>query len=152
MFQVLSNCTSIQFIFRAKSVALPLRPLQSNMEKTEMIQKAKLAEQAERYDDMATCMKAVTEQGAELSNEERNLLSVAYKNVVGGRRSAWRVISSIEQKTDGNDKKMQLVKDYREKVESELKSICTTVLVSWLWSFWFQILCDKILIRLEADV
>ncbi|CAO2604931.1 14-3-3 protein theta [Lemmus lemmus] len=42
-------------------------------------------------------MKAVTEQGAELSNEERNLLSVAYKNVVGGRRSAWRVISSIEQ-------------------------------------------------------
>ncbi|EMP42010.1 14-3-3 protein theta, partial [Chelonia mydas] len=98
------------------------------MEKTEMIQKAKLAEQAERYDDMATCMKAVTEQGAELSNEERNLLSVAYKNVVGGRRSAWRVISSIEQKTDTNDKKMQLVKDYREKVESELRSICTTVL------------------------
>lgn len=152
MFQVLSNCTSIQFIFHPKSVALLLRPLQSNMEKTEMIQKAKLAEQAERYDDMATCMKAVTEQGAELSNEERNLLSVAYKNVVGGRRSAWRVISSIEQKTDGNDKKMQLVKDYREKVECELKSICTTVLVSWLWLFWFQLLCDKILIRLEADV
>lgn len=127
-----------QSIFPTKSVALLLRPLQSNMEKTEMIQKAKLAEQAERYDDMATCMKAVTEQGAELSNEERNLLSVAYKNVVGGRRSAWRVISSIEQKTDGNDKKMQLVKDYREKVECELKSICTTVLVSCLWSFWFQ--------------
>ena len=101
------------------------------MEKTELIQKAKLAEQAERYDDMATCMKAVTEQGAELSNEERNLLSVAYKNVVGGRRSAWRVISSIEQKTDTSDKKLQLIKDYREKVESELRSICTTVLVSW---------------------
>uniref|UniRef100_A0A2K5UCA0 Tyrosine 3-monooxygenase/tryptophan 5-monooxygenase activation protein theta n=2 Tax=Boreoeutheria TaxID=1437010 RepID=A0A2K5UCA0_MACFA len=98
------------------------------MEKTELIQKAKLAEQAERYDDMATCMKAVTEQGAELSNEERNLLSVAYKNVVGGRRSAWRVISSIEQKTDTSDKKLQLIKDYREKVESELRSICTTVL------------------------
>ncbi|KAL6086144.1 hypothetical protein STEG23_006279 [Scotinomys teguina] len=62
------------------------------------------------------------------SNEERNLLSVAYKNVVGGRRSAWRVISSIEQKTDTSDKKLQLIKDYREKVESELRSICTTVL------------------------
>uniref|UniRef100_A0A8C5XMH5 14-3-3 domain-containing protein n=1 Tax=Microcebus murinus TaxID=30608 RepID=A0A8C5XMH5_MICMU len=71
---------------------------------------------------------AVTEQGAELSNEERNLLSVAYKNVVGGRRSAWRVILSIEQKTDTSDKKSQLIKDYREKVESELRSICTTVL------------------------
>ncbi|TRZ20577.1 hypothetical protein HGM15179_006544 [Zosterops borbonicus] len=105
-----------------------LVPLPATMDKTELIQKAKLAEQAERYDDMATCMKAVTEQGAELSNEERNLLSVAYKNVVGGRRSAWRVISSIEQKTDTSDKKMQLIKDYREKVESELRSICTTVL------------------------
>ncbi|EDL88205.1 rCG52413 [Rattus norvegicus] len=58
------------------------------IEKTELIQKAKLAEQAKRYDDMATCMKAVMEQGAELSNEERNLLSVAYKNVVGGSSRA----------------------------------------------------------------
>uniref|UniRef100_I3KL45 Tyrosine 3-monooxygenase/tryptophan 5-monooxygenase activation protein, beta polypeptide a n=1 Tax=Oreochromis niloticus TaxID=8128 RepID=I3KL45_ORENI len=51
------------------------------MDKSDLVQKAKLAEQAERYDDMAAAMKAVTEQGAELSNEERNLLSVAYKNV-----------------------------------------------------------------------
>ncbi|XP_077147519.1 14-3-3 protein theta [Ranitomeya variabilis] len=97
-------------------------------DRTEMIQKAKLAEQAERYDDMASNMKAVTEYGNELSNEERNLLSVAYKNVVGARRSAWRVISSIEQKTDCADKKMEMVKEYREKVEGELKSICDTVL------------------------
>ena len=59
-----------------------------------------LASQAERYDDMAETMKAVTETGVELTNEERNLLSVAYKNVVGARRSSWRVISSIEQKTE----------------------------------------------------
>ena len=49
---------------------------------------------------MAETMKAVTETGVELTNEERNLLSVAYKNVVGARRSSWRVISSIEQKTE----------------------------------------------------
>ena len=48
-------------------------------DKDELVQKAKLAEQAERYDDMASSMKAVTETGIELSNEERNLLSVAYK-------------------------------------------------------------------------
>ena len=41
----------------------------------------------------------------ELTNEERNLLSVAYKNVVGSRRSSWRVISSIEAKCDDGDKK-----------------------------------------------
>ncbi len=45
--------------------------------------------QAERYDDMAAAMKSVTETGVELSNEERNLLSVAYKNVVGARRSVF---------------------------------------------------------------
>ncbi|CAJ0934105.1 unnamed protein product [Ranitomeya imitator] len=83
------------------------------MDKSEMVQKAKLAEQAERYDDMAAAMKAVTEQGGELSNEERNLLSVAYKNVVGARRSSWRVVSSIETKTEGNDKKQQMAREYQ---------------------------------------
>ncbi|NEU34198.1 14-3-3 family protein, partial [bacterium LRH843] len=53
-----------------------------SVDKEELVQRAKLAEQAERYDDMAGAMKAVTETGVELSNEERNLLSVAYKNVV----------------------------------------------------------------------
>uniref|UniRef100_A0A2K6DL79 14-3-3 domain-containing protein n=1 Tax=Macaca nemestrina TaxID=9545 RepID=A0A2K6DL79_MACNE len=73
-------------------------------------------------------MEKMTEQGAELSNEEGNLLSVAYQNVVRGRRSASRVISSIPQNTYTSDKKLQLIKDYQEKVESELRSICTTVL------------------------
>uniref|UniRef100_UPI0037E8173A 14-3-3 protein beta/alpha-1-like n=1 Tax=Semicossyphus pulcher TaxID=241346 RepID=UPI0037E8173A len=98
------------------------------MDKSDLVQKAKLAEQAERYDDMATAMKAVTEQGSELSNEERNLLSVAYKNVVGARRSSWRVISSIETKTEGNDKKQQMAREYRVKIESELQEICKDVL------------------------
>eukprot|EP00061_Rhincodon_typus_P011741 g36988.t1 len=98
------------------------------MDKNELVQKAKLAEQAERYDDMAASMKAVTEQGLELSNEERNLLSVAYKNVVGARRSSWRVISSIEQKTESNEKKQQMAREYREKIEAELRDICNDVL------------------------
>ncbi|XP_028263003.1 14-3-3 protein beta/alpha-A [Parambassis ranga] len=98
------------------------------MDKNDLVQKAKLAEQAERYDDMAAAMKAVTEQSKELSNEERNLLSVAYKNVVGARRSSWRVISSIEQKTDGNEKKQQMARDYRMKIETELQEICHDVL------------------------
>lgn len=112
------------------------------MDKNDLVQKAKLAEQAERYDDMAAAMKSVTEQSAptELSNEERNLLSVAYKNVVGARRSSWRVISSIETKTEGNDKKQQMAREYREKIELELKEICNDVLVSF--SFIGQKLYD----------
>jgi 14-3-3 protein beta/theta/zeta len=97
-------------------------------DRSELVQKAKLAEQAERYDDMANCMKKVTELNEELSNEERNLLSVAYKNVVGARRSSWRVISSIEQKTEGNEKKQSMAREYREQIEKELNDVCKDVL------------------------
>ncbi|XP_015785712.1 14-3-3 protein zeta isoform X1 [Tetranychus urticae] len=98
------------------------------MDKDDLVQRAKLAEQAERYDDMSQAMKQVTETGVELSNEERNLLSVAYKNVVGARRSSWRVISSIEQKTEGSERKQQMAREYRGKVEKELIEICDEVL------------------------
>ncbi|CAO2593929.1 14-3-3 protein epsilon [Lemmus lemmus] len=43
-------------------------------------------------------MKKVAGMDVELTVEERNLLSVAYKNVIGARRASWRIISSIEQK------------------------------------------------------
>lgn len=97
-------------------------------QKAELVSRAKLSEQAERYDDMAEYMRLVTETGIELSNEERNLLSVAYKNVVGSRRSSWRVISSIEQKCEAGEKKQTYGKEYREKVEKELEEICGIVL------------------------
>ncbi|KFV99036.1 14-3-3 protein sigma, partial [Fulmarus glacialis] len=74
-------------------------------------------------------------------NEERNLLSVAYKNVVGCQRSAWRVISSIEHKTEEGDDKAQLVNEYREKVERELNCVCKNVLA----------LLDKYLIKKASD-
>ncbi len=53
---------------------------------------------------------------------------MAYKNVVGARRSSWRVISSIEQKTEGSERKQQMAKEYREKIEKELREICGDVL------------------------
>uniref|UniRef100_A0A8B9VMW6 Tyrosine 3-monooxygenase/tryptophan 5-monooxygenase activation protein gamma n=1 Tax=Anas zonorhyncha TaxID=75864 RepID=A0A8B9VMW6_9AVES len=109
---------------------LPGFPPAKMVDREQLVQKARLAEQAERYDDMAAAMKNVTELNEPLSNEERNLLSVAYKNVVGARRSSWRVISSIEQKTsaDGNEKKIEMVRAYREKIEKELEAVCQDVL------------------------
>lgn len=104
-----------------------------------LVQKAKLAEQAERYDDMADAMKNVVEDYKKLNNEERNLLSVAYKNVVGARRSSWRVISSIESKTESTEKKQSLARDYKSKVTDELKDICKDVLVSESWRMF--VLC-----------
>jgi len=91
---------------------------------------AKLAEQAERYDEMVDAMKAVAQLNVELTVEERNLLSVAYKNVIGARRASWRIISSIEQKEEskGNDTHVKRIKEYREKVEKELTDICSDIL------------------------
>merc|ERR1712000_84928 len=67
----------------ASSPPPPTPPTKTMAERDDIVTQAKLAEQAERYDDMAEYMKKVTEMDSELSNEERNLLSVAYKNVVG---------------------------------------------------------------------
>lgn len=99
------------------------------MERKDLVLKAKLAEQSERYDDMAEMMKEVTEQGLDLTNEERNLLSVAYKNVVGARRSSWRMLTSIASKKETDEVEHKRVTDYRKKVEQELEEICKKVLV-----------------------
>ena len=65
-----------------------------------------------------------------MSVDERNLLSVAYKNVVGTRRASWRIISSIEQKEEskGSDKHVGTIRDYRQKIETELEKVCQDVL------------------------
>jgi 14-3-3 protein epsilon len=91
---------------------------------------AKLAEQAERYDEMAKHMEAVGKSPDELTVEERNLLSVAYKNAVGSRRAAWRIITSVEQKekTKGNNDNAAWAKEFCGKVESELHDICSKIL------------------------
>jgi len=91
---------------------------------------ARLCEQAERYDEMVNYMKEVAKLGGELTVDERNLLSVAYKNVVGTRRASWRIISSIEQKeeTKGTDKHVSTIKEYRLKIEQELEKVCEDVL------------------------
>ncbi|KAG6468751.1 hypothetical protein ZIOFF_073444 [Zingiber officinale] len=93
---------------------------------------AKLAEQTERYEEMVEFMEKVVKTliGEELTVEERNLLSVAYKNVIGARRASWRIISSIEQKeeTRGNEDHVSLIKEYRGKVEAELSKICDGIL------------------------
>jgi len=102
----------------------------SSTERENFVYKAKLAEQAERYDEMVEAMKQVANMDVELTVEERNLLSVGYKNVIGSRRASWRILSSIEQKEEsrGNDLNAKRIKEYRQKVESELTTICNDIM------------------------
>ncbi|KAJ0961469.1 hypothetical protein J5N97_000087 [Dioscorea zingiberensis] len=94
---------------------------------------AKLAEQAERYEEMMGFMESLARCCSpleELTVEERNLFSVAYKNMVGSRRAAWRIVSSIEQKEESrrNEDHVALVHSYRGRIESELSSVCGRIL------------------------
>lgn len=75
-------------------------------------------------------MKQVAKLDVELTVEERNLLSVGYKNVIGARRASWRILSSIEQKEEakGNEQNAKRIKDYRQRVEDELMKICNDIL------------------------
>merc|ERR1712130_732074 len=107
-----------------------LHPAFRTMSREKDVYFAKLAEQAERYDEMAEHMEKVGKLPDELSVEERNLLSVAYKNAVGSRRAAWRIITSVEQKekSKGNEEQAKYAKEYCAKVEAELQKICDTIL------------------------
>jgi len=99
-------------------------------EREDNVYLAKLAEQAERYDEMVSAMKKVASLNVELTVEERNLLSVAYKNVIGARRAAWRIIASIEQKekSKGNDGNVEKIKNYASKIDKELNDIVADVM------------------------
>jgi len=70
----------------------------------------------------------------ELNLEERNLLSVAYKNLAGPLRGAWRIVSSIHQKEESktnpaaNHARMKLIGDYRKRIEGEMGALFEEVL------------------------
>jgi len=95
-------------------------------EREECVFMAKLAEEAQRYDDMVQYMRRVALLDVETTAEERNLLSVAYKNVIGTRRTAWRIIHSVSQK-DENKAHLPKIKEYQQKIEVELKGISDAI-------------------------
>lgn len=97
----------------------------------DLICKAKLAEKAERYDDMVKFMEkiAVTCSG-NLTVEERNLFASSFKSVIGTRRMAWRIVSSIGKKdeSDGKEQQSEIARDYLTEIEIELTEICERIL------------------------
>jgi len=92
------------------------------MSRDDSIYMAKLSEQAERYEDMTRWMKnAVINSSDDLSWEESNLLSIAFRNTIGALRTAWRVISWKKDKEEskGHQGNVTLINDSIKKVESK---------------------------------
>jgi 14-3-3 protein epsilon len=88
---------------------------------------ARVAEQAERFDDMVHYLQQVVGSKTEdFTTEERNLLSVGFKNQIGSKRTAIRTISAIEQNPK-YQKFNDALKKYKKKIETELYDQCISI-------------------------
>ena len=83
---------------------------------------------------MLDYMRQVLNNPVELSVEERNLLSVAFKNSVGNKRTSWRILDTLEKKEEAKaytaevDKHLKQIRTFKGKVEEELNDICNEII------------------------
>ena len=88
---------------------------------------ARVAEQAERFEDMVSFLQEVlVEKGADVTSDERNLLSVAFKNLISSKRAACRTIAAIEQNPKYS-KFSDSLAEYKKEIESKLSADCQRV-------------------------
>jgi 14-3-3 protein epsilon len=117
-------CKRWQRLCGDKSLTQPLN-------REECVYFAKVAEQAERYPEMVEAMKQLVGTfPQELTLEERNLISVAFKNEIGSRRAAWRILSSIEQKEISKGSStfhLSLIKGQIQQVQKEICGLADDV-------------------------
>jgi hypothetical protein len=98
------------------------------------VELAETAEQAERYEDMCQIVKEFVNRSnsckppRQLEVKERNLLSVAYKNVIGTRRASWRTLNSEYPEESGKESSKAFIETYKSQILAEIKHTCTEVI------------------------
>ncbi|KAM0936113.1 putative 14-3-3 protein [Dioscorea sansibarensis] len=113
-------------------------------EREKTVYLAKLAQEAERYEasdhllhfsvnigqftDMVEFMKNVARMDMELTSEERNLLSVGYKNLIGARRTSWWILTSLIEDEKRDEHNAEHIMYCLKRVERELTKICDDIL------------------------
>jgi len=104
-----------------------LNGLIKDLDIKKLVELVRVAETAERYEDMCKFVRRLVEKksknGEDLDVDERNLLSVAYKNVVGAKRASWRTLAGGFDDADA-----ELLEKYKKLVEDELEAICNEVI------------------------
>ena len=89
---------------------------------------ARVAEQAERFEDMVEQLEHVLEvKGSEITSDERNLLSVAFKNLISSKRAACRTIAAIEQNPKYT-KFADALLNYKTGIENKLQADCQRII------------------------
>jgi 14-3-3 protein epsilon len=89
---------------------------------------AKLYERAEKFDDMVKWINKFVELDPNLSNDEKNILSAGYKNVISPKRASWRLLNSLEKKEEKkNSTNLAYLQEIKKRVEDEMRRICDDV-------------------------
>lgn len=89
---------------------------------------AKLAEQAERYDDVAESIKDIAIHiDARLTIDERSLLSVAYKMKSNSLRTALRLTTKLSNAPSNTPRQVKLGEAECRRIERELAIVCEDV-------------------------
>ncbi len=93
---------------------------------------AKMAQQTERHQEMLEYIQKFLRFDAELTPEERSIVSATYKNVVGNKRAELRVLTAIKQREDrkNNEVHINYIKNYERQIEGELRQLCNEILVT----------------------
>ena len=103
-----------------------------SLSRDQLIYLARLAKRAENYDDMIDFVKRFIRKDPTtvLSVEERNIMYVAYRNIVNARRSGLRILKSIEQREDrrGDSEAKRRARTYERVLETELRSFCYEII------------------------
>ena len=94
-----------------------------NYSRDSILFRAQISEKAQRHDELLEDIKAVAKMSQELNTEERNLLGIAYKNVILPRRNSWKTLTTIEQYT-ASPNELKILRSYIQKVEEEIKMLC----------------------------
>lgn len=92
---------------------------------------AMLAEQCNRFEDMMNFLdEMVRNKSDPLSPDERNLLSIAYKNTITLRRTAIRTLSAYESKERKKEESAYLayIIEYKKRIEDELEKLCDKII------------------------
>ncbi|KAF9009103.1 14-3-3 protein [Cyathus striatus] len=110
-----------------------MAPFQTTPNRAQCLFLADLAGEAERYHDVVEQIKIVISNfNAQLTIDERSLLSIAYKNITNDLRNGWRVIDSVEKlqiarsSTSGSGQ-LSLIRRQRDRVEKELTDVCKDI-------------------------
>ena len=105
---------------------------------------ATIAEQCGRYKEMAEYLEEIVNQRDKgLNNDERNLLSIAYKNSINSARNAMRTILAFEskEKKKENSQYLPYIIEYKQQVQDELTQLCQRVVK----------IIDELLLKKDQD-